>query len=209
VGHKPSPTPLSGELHIVVALSRSRHRGLPSSREFKGGVRAVGGHFTFNRSTFSFHVVNCAEQIVVLARIVWGNLNMKMNNKLALAVLAGVAVGVTGATIIHAQVTVPPAYFIAEVDVSESTADQRDAYLQKYAPNVPATIAPFGGRYLVRAGKIQALEGEPPKRVIVMAFDSAEKLRSWYDSPAYAALKPIRQNSTKSRLYSVEGVTPQ
>jgi uncharacterized protein (DUF1330 family) len=137
-------------------------------------------------------------------------MKMKTNNKFALAMLAGMAIGGAGATIIHAQqVNVPPAYLISEVDVSESTADQKDAYLQKYVPNVPATMAPFGARYLIRGGKIQALEGEPPKRLVVIAFDSAEKIRSWYDSPAYAAIRPIRQNSTKTRLYIVDGVTPQ
>ena len=129
---------------------------------------------------------------------------MKTNHKLALAVLAGVAIGVAGAKAIHAQqVKAPLAYVIAEVDVMDPTT------FQKYADKVPQTLASFDGRYLVRGGKTQAVEGEAPKRIVVIAFDSAEKARGWYDSPAYEAIKPIRQSSAKSRIFIAEGVVPQ
>jgi uncharacterized protein (DUF1330 family) len=63
--------------------------------------------------------------------------------------------------------------------------------------------------YLVIGGKTQSLEGEPPKTIVVIAFDSAEKARDWYDSPAYEAIRPIRQRSAKSRVFIAEGVAPQ
>jgi uncharacterized protein (DUF1330 family) len=137
-------------------------------------------------------------------------LNMKTNHKVALGVLVGVAIGAAGATVIHAQqVNVPPAYFIAEVDMMpDATTDQKDAFSQKYQRSVGATVLASGGRYLVIGGKTQALEGEPPKRIIMVAFDSAEKARSWYDSPAYAAIRPFRQAAMKSRTFIVDGVTP-
>jgi len=129
---------------------------------------------------------------------------MKTNYKLALAVLAGVSIGVAGAKAIHAQqVKTPPAYVIAEVDVTDT------ATFQKYADKVPQTMAPFNGQYLVRGGKTQAVEGEAPKRIVVIAFDTAEKARAWYDSPAYEAIKPIRQSSAKSRIFIAEGLAPQ
>jgi uncharacterized protein (DUF1330 family) len=129
---------------------------------------------------------------------------MKTNYKLALAVLAGVSLGVAGAEAIHAQqVKTPPAYIIADVDVTDQ------ATFQKYADKVPETLAPFNGQYLDRGGKTQALEGEAPKRVVVIAFASAEKARGCYDSPAYVAIKSIRESSAKSRLFIVEGITPQ
>jgi uncharacterized protein (DUF1330 family) len=129
---------------------------------------------------------------------------MKTNHKLALAVLAGVSIGVAGAKVIHAQqVKTPPAYVIAEVDVTDP------ATFQKYREKIPETLAPFNGHYLVRGGKTQALEGEPPKRFVVIAFDSMEKAQAWEDSPAYAAIKPIRQSSAKSRIFIAEGVAPQ
>jgi uncharacterized protein (DUF1330 family) len=129
---------------------------------------------------------------------------MKTNHKLVLAVLAGVSIGVAGAEAIRAQqARVPPAYVIAEVDVTDP------ASMQKYAARVPETLAAFDGRDLVRGGRTQALEGEPPKRIVVIAFNSAQKARGWYDSPAYEAIKPIRQRAAKSRLFIVEGVVPQ
>jgi uncharacterized protein (DUF1330 family) len=129
---------------------------------------------------------------------------MKTYLKLALAVLAGVSIGFAGARAIHAQQgKTPPGYVIAEVDVTDPAA------FQEYAKKAPETVASFGGHYLVRGGKIQTVEGEAPKRIAVIAFDSAEKARAWEDSPAYGAIKPIRQRSAKSRIYIVEGLTPQ
>ena len=129
---------------------------------------------------------------------------MRTNHKLALALLAGVSIGVAGAEAIHAQqVKTPPAYVIGEVEVTDPAA------MQKYAEKVPETLAPFNHQYLVRGGKTQALEGEAPKHIVEIAFDSAEKAREWYDSPAYAAIKPIRQSAAKTRLFIVEGITPQ
>lgn len=129
---------------------------------------------------------------------------MKTNFKFALAVLAGISIGVGGASVIHAQQgKTPPGYVISEVDVTDPAA------YQEYAKKAPETLVPFGGHYLVRAGKTQTVEGDAPKRIVVIAFDSAEKARAWEDSPAYGAIKPIRHNAAKSRIYIVEGVTPQ
>jgi uncharacterized protein (DUF1330 family) len=74
---------------------------------------------------------------------------------------------------------------------------------------VPETVASFNGHYIVRGGKIQAVEGEAPKRIVVIASESAEKAHASEYSPACAAIKPIRQSSAKSRIFIVEGVAPQ
>ena len=81
--------------------------------------------------------------------------------------------------------------------------------MQKYAEKVPETLAPFNARFLVRGGKAEGVEGEPPKRIVVIAFDSVEKAHGWYDSPAYQAIKPIRQSSAKTRIIIAEGVSQQ
>ena len=129
---------------------------------------------------------------------------MKSNHKLAVAVLAGFSIGVAGAHAIHAQqVKTPPGYVIAEVDVTDPEA------FKKYAEKVPATVAAFDGHYLVRGGKVQAVDGEAPKRITVIAFESAEKAHAWEYSPAYEAIKPMRQSSAKSRIFIVEGIDPQ
>ena len=129
---------------------------------------------------------------------------MKSNHKLAVAVLVGVSMGVAGAHAIRAQQVKPaPGYVIAEVDVTDPDT------FKKYSEKVPPIVAAFDGHYLVRGGKIQEVEGEVPKRIVVIAFDSVEKARAWEYSPAYEAIKPIRHSSAKSRIFIVEGIAPQ
>jgi uncharacterized protein (DUF1330 family) len=129
---------------------------------------------------------------------------MKTNHKLMLAVLIGAVIGVGGATVIHArQAKVLPGYVVAEVDVTDP------ATFQKYAEKVPGTIAASNGHYVIRGGKSVSIEGEPPKRFVVIQFDSVEKAKAWEDSPAYDAIKPIRHSSAKSRVFIVEGAATQ
>jgi uncharacterized protein (DUF1330 family) len=128
---------------------------------------------------------------------------MKTNHKLALAVFAGVLIGIAGGTIHAQQAKTPPGYVIAEVEVNDP------AMMQKYGEKVPETLAAFNHHYVVRSSKTQSLEGEPPNGVVVIAFDSVEKAREWYDSPAYAAIRPLRQRAAKSRIFIVEGLAPQ
>lgn len=130
---------------------------------------------------------------------------MKTNHKVAVAVLAGVLIGAAGKWALHAQqVKTPPAYVIAEVEVTDPVL------MQKYGDKVPETLAPFDHHYVVRSARVQPLEGEPPRGgIVIIAFDSLEKAREWYDSPAYAAIRPIRQSAAKSRIFIVEGIAAQ
>ena len=130
---------------------------------------------------------------------------MKTNPKLVFAVLVGVLIGITGDIIIQGQQTnTPPGYLIAEADITDPPA------LEKYAEKLTDTVAPFNHHFVVRSSKIQPLEGDAPKsRVVIIAFDSVEKAREWYDSPAYAAIRSIRQDAAKSRIFIVEGLAPQ
>jgi len=129
---------------------------------------------------------------------------MKSNHKLAVAVLGGISIGVAGAHAIRAQQVKPaPGYVIAEVNVTDPDA------FKKYSEKVPPIVAAFDGHYLVRGGKIQAVEGEAPTRIVVIAFESVEKAHAWEYSPAYEAIKPMRHNSAKSRIFIVEGIAPQ
>ncbi len=131
-----------------------------------------------------------------------------MKHKLAFAIVvgigAGISIGAAGGVVIHAQQpkTPPPAYLIAEVEVTDRVA------FQEYADKVAETMAPFEGHYhyVVRTATAQALEGDPPKRIVVIAFDSAEKALGWYRSPAYQKIKPIRLGASVSRLYLAEGL---
>jgi uncharacterized protein (DUF1330 family) len=130
---------------------------------------------------------------------------MKTSHKLALALLAGVLIGVAGARAIYAQqAKTPPGYVVAEVEVTDPAA------LKQYGEKAPQIVASHGGHYVVRGGDVQALEGEPPKGyIVVIGFDSVKKAREWYDSPEYSAIRSIRQGATKSRIFIVEGEPQQ
>ena len=93
------------------------------------------------------------------------------------------------------------AYVIGEVEIRDME-DYKD-----YAKGVPATIAQYGGKYLVRGGAVNPKEGGwSPKRVVVLEFASMDQARKWYDSPEYAPLLAIRARAAASRLIFVEGV---
>lgn len=130
---------------------------------------------------------------------------VKTNNKLALGVLVGILIGVAGARAIYGQQEKAlPGYVISEADAITDIPT-----VQKYGQGVPETLAPFNHHFIVRGSKPHSLDGgEAPKGVVVIAFDSVEKAREWYDSPAYQAIKPLRQSSTKGRMFIVEAVAP-
>jgi uncharacterized protein (DUF1330 family) len=67
-------------------------------------------------------------------------------------------------------------------------------------------MAPFGGKRLVRGGKIVAMEGEAPKRVVVSVYESMEKAQAQRNSAAYKELSPLRAKAVKVREYIAEGI---
>ena len=128
---------------------------------------------------------------------------MKAHYRVALAVCAGVvmvAMAVKGLQAQAPTMSTLPAFYVSELEVSDAEG------LKPYGARVAATLEPFGGRFLVRAGTIVPLEGEAPKgRIVAIAFESMEKAHAWYDSPAYQEMKPIRHKAAKSRSFIVEG----
>ena len=92
------------------------------------------------------------------------------------------------------------AYVIAEVDVTHP-----EGY-KEYTTYVPATIAKYGGRFLVRGGAAQTLEGDwPTVRRVVIEFPSVEAAKQWWDSPEYEKPKAMRRANSKGRLILLEG----
>jgi len=126
-------------------------------------------------------------------------MNMKPHYALPAALVAGLAIGAVLTTALRAQST-PPAYVVAEVAIHDADAIARD-----YAPKLAGTLQPYGGR-LLTSGKLTALEGNVPQRFVIFAFDSVEKARGWYDSPAYQPLVAIRQKTATSTLFIAEGL---
>lgn len=94
-------------------------------------------------------------------------------------------------------------YVVVEVDVTDSAA------YEEYRKLVPATIAKYGGKFLVRGGAIESKEGGwQPKRLVVLEFPSLEDARKWYASPEYAPALALRLKAARSKLLLVEGAPP-
>ena len=130
---------------------------------------------------------------------------MKSNYKLLIAVLASLLIGAAGNSAIHGQqAKTPPAYLISEAnEITDPVA------IKNYGAKVGETLAPFNGHYhfVVAGGKTESLDGDaPPKGIVVLQFDSSDQAHAWYNSPAYAAIRPIRQAAVKGRMFIVEGV---
>ena len=132
---------------------------------------------------------------------------MNPQQKLVAGLALGALIGVALMNAIHAQqIKTRPAYIVAEVEADPSKPRDPQA-ARRYAEEAPKSLIPFNGRYVVRGAIVQALEGDAPKGyIVIIGFDSQEQARAWYHSPAYEAIKPIRQNTTRSRLLLVEGV---
>ena len=127
-----------------------------------------------------------------------------LKRNLLLTILAGGVVGAvgTGLVPVRAQPAAPPrAYYVAEFELRDPEG------IGPYSAGVAATFEPFGGRFIVRGGRIAALEGLPPgSRTVVIEFPSMERAQAWYDSDAYRTLRPSRQRSGTSRTYIIEGL---
>ena len=92
------------------------------------------------------------------------------------------------------------AYIIAEVEVTD-----HETY-QSYRAQTPGVVARYGGRFIVRGGAAELLEGErQPGRIVVLEFSDLAAARRFYDSPEYQAIIGIRQRAATSRLILVEG----
>jgi uncharacterized protein (DUF1330 family) len=93
------------------------------------------------------------------------------------------------------------AYVIYQGEVLD--AKRYDEYKTKGA----ASILAAGGRYLVRGGDVEVLEGEAPAgRTVVLEFPSMQAALDWYRSDEYTEIRKIREGAARARMYVVEGV---
>jgi uncharacterized protein (DUF1330 family) len=93
------------------------------------------------------------------------------------------------------------AYLLVEIDVIEPETYAR------YRELAPPIIAAYGGKYLMRGGATETVEGTwQPKRLVILEFPSMERLHAFYNAPEYAELKALRQRSTKSTMVFCEGI---
>jgi uncharacterized protein (DUF1330 family) len=93
------------------------------------------------------------------------------------------------------------AYVIVEISVTDP-----EAYLA-YRKLTPATILAYDGKFIVRGGETESLEGDwNPERIVVLEFPSADRAREWWNSDLYATAKAIRQKAANTKMIIVEGV---
>ena len=126
-------------------------------------------------------------------------------------ILAGLVLSIGAMTCLpghdaHAQpasATTGPAIYVSEFEVTDPEG------MKPYSANVETSFASFGGRYIVRSGSVVSQEGTLSKRIVMIEFPSMAQALAWYDSPAYAQLKPIRHRYATSRVYTVQGTPRQ
>jgi len=93
------------------------------------------------------------------------------------------------------------AYVIVDVTVNDP-----DRYAE-YKPLAASTVEAFGGRYIVRGGATETLEGTwSPGRVVILEFPTSRRAREWWRSAAYRPAKEIRHSSARTEMILVEGV---
>jgi uncharacterized protein (DUF1330 family) len=93
------------------------------------------------------------------------------------------------------------AYVVVQVDVKDPVR------YEDYKGLVPASLAKYGGRFVVRGGRTETLEGTwTPKRFVMVEFPDVERAKAWWASAEYAEAKALRQATAHTEMIVVEGV---
>jgi uncharacterized protein (DUF1330 family) len=126
-----------------------------------------------------------------------------MLKKSIIVATTALAIGGAGGAFLHAQTAVPPAYLIARVQVTDP-----DGW-KPYVTALPATLAPYHVKTLARAPGVALDASTPPAgSTVILAFNSMDDLKAWWNSPAYQAIIPLREKSAKSIVYALPGMPP-
>lgn len=92
-----------------------------------------------------------------------------------------------------------PAYVVVQIVVEDPRT------YEQYKTLAPSSIAAYGGRYVVRGGPSEILEGNwRPPRLVLLEFPTAERARAWWSSPEYAPAKALRQRSARTEMLLIE-----
>ena len=93
------------------------------------------------------------------------------------------------------------AYLVVDIEVTNPPQ------FEEYKKLAPAAIAKFGGRYLIRGGAYEALEGDwKPQRLTIVEFESTEKAKAFYHSPEYQRAIKARAGAASMKMLVVQGV---
>jgi uncharacterized protein (DUF1330 family) len=84
------------------------------------------------------------------------------------------------------------------------------SWVAEYGPKTAELVKKHGGKFVVRGGKMERLEGQEslPSVVVVLEFPSMDKAKAWYNDPEYAPLITLRQKGSDLEFILVEGVNP-
>ena len=94
-----------------------------------------------------------------------------------------------------------PAYIIIEIEVTDPVG------FEEYKERAAATVEQYGGKYIVRGGACETLEGDwKPKRIVVLEFDNMERAKAWLNSPEYIEPRKQRHRTAKTRMILTEGL---
>jgi uncharacterized protein (DUF1330 family) len=118
-----------------------------------------------------------------------------------LAMLASAALGAAAVDQLHAQNKAPGAY--AVIEINEIT--DADTFTKQLLPKAAPAMKAFGGEFAILTEKITPIDGTPPKRFVVIGFDSIDKAKAWDASAAQKEINALRAKSTRSRAYIVDG----
>jgi uncharacterized protein (DUF1330 family) len=92
------------------------------------------------------------------------------------------------------------AYVIVEISIQDLKE------YEEYKKLTPATIAAYDGKFVVRGGQTEMLEGDwQPERIVVLEFPTVERAKEWWSSEAYSKAKSIRQRSARTKMIVVQG----
>ena len=131
---------------------------------------------------------------------------MRIEYKTALAMFASAVVGGLAVQELHAQAK-PPVYFIGEIDVTDT-----DGYAKEYLPKARELIKAHGGRLIAAGGaggtgtKVVAIDGEPPKRVVIYMYDSVEAVLAWRNDPNYEQVRKVGEKYAAYRTFAIVGL---
>ena len=93
------------------------------------------------------------------------------------------------------------AYVIVEIDIVDA------AGYEEYKTLAGATVKKYGGKYIVRGGKAEVLEGDwQPKRIVVLQFDSMQRAKDWLHCEEYREPRKMRHRTARTNMILVEGV---
>jgi uncharacterized protein (DUF1330 family) len=128
--------------------------------------------------------------------------------KIGILMLTCTAGGALGSAALHGEARAP-AYLIGQIDVTNP-----DGYAREYLPKAREIIKAHGGKLIAAAGaaatgsQVVAIDGSPPKRVVIYMYPSMEALQAWRNDPAYVQVRAVGERYATYHTLAVEGPVP-